>query len=219
VGDGETLLTHLNSALKVLLGLDIFPRVPKKKKLNFVDQCNWQSIGRSGKRTWNSWGRAGDGRTNAGNNNRIFCPAKRPDRLWDAPSFEYSSLGCKSGREVDHSPPHSVEEEWVELHTCSSHTPSSPGHDSLPVSVISEQANSAIIMRSPIRTSEGQSTNLKYVNCLHLLYMSQHITFCCTFRRTSAPSSARLIFNCSTFGATTRCDHLSKRASKMRSSH
>jgi len=27
VGDGEKLLTHLNSALKVLLGLDIFPRV------------------------------------------------------------------------------------------------------------------------------------------------------------------------------------------------
>jgi len=38
VGDGEKLLTHLNSALKVLLGLDIFPRVPKKK-VNFVDQC------------------------------------------------------------------------------------------------------------------------------------------------------------------------------------
>jgi len=31
VGDGEKLLTHLNSALKVLLGLDIFPRVPKEK--------------------------------------------------------------------------------------------------------------------------------------------------------------------------------------------
>ena len=39
MGDGEKLLTHLNSALKVLLGLDIFPRVPKKK-LNFVVQCN-----------------------------------------------------------------------------------------------------------------------------------------------------------------------------------
>ena len=39
MGDGEKLLTHLNSALKVLLGLDIFPRVPKQK-LNFVDQCN-----------------------------------------------------------------------------------------------------------------------------------------------------------------------------------
>jgi len=38
VSDGEKLLTYLNSALKVLLGLDIFPRVPKKK-LNFVDQC------------------------------------------------------------------------------------------------------------------------------------------------------------------------------------
>jgi len=41
VGDREKLLTHLNSALKVLLGLDIFPRVPKKK-LNFVDQCYLQ---------------------------------------------------------------------------------------------------------------------------------------------------------------------------------
>jgi hypothetical protein len=35
VGDGEKPLTNLNSALKVLLGLDIFPRVPKK--LNFVE--------------------------------------------------------------------------------------------------------------------------------------------------------------------------------------
>jgi len=43
VGDGEKLLKHLNSALKVLLGLDIFPRVPKKK-LNFVDQFNQQLI-------------------------------------------------------------------------------------------------------------------------------------------------------------------------------
>jgi len=41
VGDGEKLLTHLNSALKVLLGLDVSPRVPKKK-LNFVDQCYWK---------------------------------------------------------------------------------------------------------------------------------------------------------------------------------
>ena len=31
VGDGEKLLTYLNSALKALLGFDIFPRVPKKK--------------------------------------------------------------------------------------------------------------------------------------------------------------------------------------------
>ena len=31
MGDGEKLFTHLNSALKVLFGLDIFPRVPKKK--------------------------------------------------------------------------------------------------------------------------------------------------------------------------------------------
>jgi hypothetical protein len=38
VGDGEKLLTYLNSALKVLSGLDIFPR-GTEKKLNFVDQC------------------------------------------------------------------------------------------------------------------------------------------------------------------------------------
>jgi hypothetical protein len=38
VGDGEKLLTHLISALNVLLGLDIFTR-GAKKKLNFVDQC------------------------------------------------------------------------------------------------------------------------------------------------------------------------------------
>ena len=31
MGDGEKLLKHLNSALKVLLGLDIFLRVPNKK--------------------------------------------------------------------------------------------------------------------------------------------------------------------------------------------
>jgi hypothetical protein len=30
VGDGEKLPTHLNSALKVLLGTDIFLRVPRK---------------------------------------------------------------------------------------------------------------------------------------------------------------------------------------------
>jgi hypothetical protein len=40
VGDGGKLLTRLNSALKVLLGLDIFPRVPKK--INVVDQCNYK---------------------------------------------------------------------------------------------------------------------------------------------------------------------------------
>jgi hypothetical protein len=37
VGDGEKLLTYLNSVLKVLLGTGSFPRVPKKK-LNFVVQ-------------------------------------------------------------------------------------------------------------------------------------------------------------------------------------
>jgi hypothetical protein len=36
VGDGEKLLTYLNSALKVLSGLDIFPR-GTKNNLNFAD--------------------------------------------------------------------------------------------------------------------------------------------------------------------------------------
>jgi hypothetical protein len=35
VGEREKLLTYLNSALKVLLGIDIFPRVPKKVKFCF----------------------------------------------------------------------------------------------------------------------------------------------------------------------------------------
>jgi hypothetical protein len=38
VGGGEKLLTYLNSALKALSGLDIFPR-GTKKKLSFVNQC------------------------------------------------------------------------------------------------------------------------------------------------------------------------------------
>ena len=33
VGDGEKLLTYLNSALKALLGFDIFRRVPKKSEI------------------------------------------------------------------------------------------------------------------------------------------------------------------------------------------
>ena len=33
VGDGENLLTYLNSALKALLGFDIFPRLPKKSEI------------------------------------------------------------------------------------------------------------------------------------------------------------------------------------------
>jgi hypothetical protein len=42
VGDGEKLLTYLNPALKVLSGLDIFPR-GTKKKLNFVEKCHgWE---------------------------------------------------------------------------------------------------------------------------------------------------------------------------------
>jgi hypothetical protein len=38
-GNGEKLLAYLNSALKVLSGLDIFP-LGTKKRLNFVNQCN-----------------------------------------------------------------------------------------------------------------------------------------------------------------------------------
>ena len=36
VGDGEKLLTYLNSALKALLGFDIFPRVSKKSEILLV---------------------------------------------------------------------------------------------------------------------------------------------------------------------------------------
>ena len=41
MGDGEKLLTHLTSALKVLSGLDIFPRVPRKSLslLTSVNDC------------------------------------------------------------------------------------------------------------------------------------------------------------------------------------
>jgi hypothetical protein len=38
VGDGEKLLTNLNSALKVLLGIDIFLRVPKKSYILFSSE-------------------------------------------------------------------------------------------------------------------------------------------------------------------------------------
>jgi hypothetical protein len=38
VGVGEKLLTYLNSALKVLLGTDIFLRVPKKVKFFFSSE-------------------------------------------------------------------------------------------------------------------------------------------------------------------------------------
>ena len=33
VGDGEKILTYLNSALKALLGFDIFPRGTKKSEI------------------------------------------------------------------------------------------------------------------------------------------------------------------------------------------
>jgi hypothetical protein len=38
VGDGEKLLTYLNSALKVLLGTDIFPRVPKNSLISLCSE-------------------------------------------------------------------------------------------------------------------------------------------------------------------------------------
>jgi len=43
MGDLEKLLTYLNSALKVLLGLDIFPRVPKKK-LNCCERISKKGV-------------------------------------------------------------------------------------------------------------------------------------------------------------------------------
>ena len=33
VGDGEKLLTYLNSALKALLGFDMFPHLPRKSEI------------------------------------------------------------------------------------------------------------------------------------------------------------------------------------------
>jgi hypothetical protein len=56
VSDGEKLLTYLNSAIKVLSGLDIFPR-ETKKKLNFVDQCYLLVAFRISPRkySWYSW--------------------------------------------------------------------------------------------------------------------------------------------------------------------
>jgi hypothetical protein len=44
VCDGEKLLTYLNSALKLLSGLDFFFLLGQKKKLNFVDQCYREKV-------------------------------------------------------------------------------------------------------------------------------------------------------------------------------
>jgi len=51
MGDGEKLLTHLNSALKVLLELDIFHRVPKKK-VKFCCPVKYVSIHIFSQLTW-----------------------------------------------------------------------------------------------------------------------------------------------------------------------
>jgi hypothetical protein len=40
VGDGEKLLTYLNSVLKVLSGLDIFPRGTKKSEILLTSVFN-----------------------------------------------------------------------------------------------------------------------------------------------------------------------------------
>jgi hypothetical protein len=40
VGDGEKLLTYLNSVLKVLSGLDIFPRGTKKGEILLTSVIN-----------------------------------------------------------------------------------------------------------------------------------------------------------------------------------
>jgi hypothetical protein len=39
----KKLFTYLNSALKVLPGLDIIPH-GTRKKLNFVDQCKYKKL-------------------------------------------------------------------------------------------------------------------------------------------------------------------------------
>ena len=54
---------------------------------------------------------------------------------------------------------------------------------------------------------------------MHLLYISRHVTFSYVSRRTSAPSSGRLISNCSIFGATAGSKRLSKHVGKIRSFH
>jgi hypothetical protein len=61
VGDGEKLFTHLNSALKVLLGLDIFPRGPKKK-VTFCCPVKYVNIHIFSHLTWLSQKNCGGGR-------------------------------------------------------------------------------------------------------------------------------------------------------------
>jgi hypothetical protein len=60
VGDGEKLLTYLNSALKVLLGTDIFLRVTKKK-LKFCFPVKYANIYFFSHFTWLSKKTIGDG--------------------------------------------------------------------------------------------------------------------------------------------------------------
>jgi hypothetical protein len=59
VGDGENLLTYLNSALKVLLGTDIFLRMPKKVKFCFP--VKYVHIHIFSHLTWLSQKKVGDG--------------------------------------------------------------------------------------------------------------------------------------------------------------
>ena len=53
----------------------------------------------------------------------------------------------------------------------------------------------------------------------HLFYISLYIILSYAFRRTSALSSGSLVCNCSIFGASAGCKHLSKRVGEMRSSY
>ena len=53
---------------------------------------------------------------------------------------------------------------------------------------------------------------------IHLLYITRYITFSYKFRRTSAPSSASLIFKFSIFDETTCPKHLPKCVDKMQTS-
>jgi hypothetical protein len=59
VGDGEKLLTYLNSALKVLLETDIFFRVPKKK-VKFCFPVKYVNIHIFSHLTWLSQKTVGD---------------------------------------------------------------------------------------------------------------------------------------------------------------
>jgi len=49
--------------------------------------------------------------------------------------------------------------------------------------------------------------NIAVIQTLFREYISRYITFCYTFRRTSAPSSCSPTFNCPILGTSTGCKH------------